>query len=163
MTTVFMLDDEEWWPDDPEPGALCSPTTYWADASEIGLPREVVSEVAASIVTVRVERGIERVAHLGDGFTTMLSAGDTPVGEAVLTGALVWDRYLWTDFRTPTTGRVRVLNFVGYVVQQVTRHPTVHSGWRVPEPHGPLEYLPAGTIESGVSVKWRVWQVEVAP
>ena len=158
-----MLDDEEWWPDDPRPGALCFPTTYWADESEMGLPGEVVSEVAVSIAAVEVDGGVERIAHLGDGFTTLLGAGVGPVGDATLTGCLVWDRYLWTGFRTPPTGRVRVLDFAGFVVQQVTRHATAHPGWSSPEPHGPLQYRSAGNVESGVAVRWRVWEVEVTP
>jgi hypothetical protein len=161
MTTLFMLDDVERWPDDPTPGVLCSPTTYWLDDAKMGLPREVVSEVVASIIPVQVDGGVERVAHIGDEFTTLLGTGEAPVGEAVLTGCLVWDRYLWTTYRTPPSGQVRVLNFAGCVVQRVTRHPTAHPGWFTPEPYGPLDYRPAGHLDPGTMVKWRVWRVRI--
>ena len=160
MTALFMLDDMEPWPDDPAPGVLCTPTTYWASPPEFGLPSEVTSEIDASIVAVDTDQGVERIAHLGSGFTTLVGTGNAPTGVTVLTGCLVWDRYLWMDYRTPPTGRIRVLDLAGYVVQQVRRLAKAHPGWTVPEPQGPLEFRRIYT-GTDVVVRWRVWRAEL--
>lgn len=119
-----MLDDEEWWPDAPTPRALLLSRHLVRTKQRWDCRREVVPEVAASIIAVQVGEGVERVALIGDDVTTLLGTGDAPVGEAVLTGCLVWDRTLWMTYRTPPTGSTWVLNLAGYVVQQVTRRVT---------------------------------------
>ena len=116
MSTLWMLEDMEPWPDEPGVGAVCAPTTFWASPDRMDLPDEVCSEVPARVEVVTTDGRTEWVAHLGNGFTTMMAGGGL-VGDVVLYGCLVWDRYLWLNFRAKPKGSVRVLERPGRPVR----------------------------------------------
>lgn len=126
--TLWMIEDLEPFPDAPAVGELCSPATFWAGPGELGLPADMMYEVEARVDEVVTETGIERVAHLQNGFATLLPDHIEGRGAVVLKGALVWDRYLWLNYRTRPSGQVRVLARHP-VTQRVTRTPTRHAGW----------------------------------
>ncbi|MBB3037004.1 hypothetical protein [Hoyosella altamirensis] len=102
---LWMIEDLEPFPDAPQVGEVCEPSTYWATPEMRSVPRELTCEVAAQVEEVTIHGRTERVAHLGNGFTTMIPDGIDAVGETTLRGFLVWDRYLWsTTTRSPQAG-----------------------------------------------------------
>lgn len=110
---------------------MCEPTTYWAVPGTTELPAELMSTVPARIERVESGDHTERIADLGHGFTTMVPR-DLVVtdSDANLTGCLVWDRYLWLDYRTQPTGQALVTERVP-VIQRAeataTAYPGLHS------------------------------------
>lgn len=161
MTTLWMLEDLEWWSNAPGPGDICTPTTYWATPSAMELPPEVVTETPAVIERVFINGFTERIAHIGHGFTTMLGSGDGPTGDTTLTGCLVWDHYLWAEYRTTPTGRLRIVEQRGGVVQRVTRHETIHPGVFSIHPDGPVKYQLGDKAEDDHEFCWRASVVEL--
>ncbi|OZD06972.1 hypothetical protein CH275_07130 [Rhodococcus sp. 06-235-1A] len=159
MSQLWMLEDMEPWPDEPAVGAVFTPTTYWASREQMELPAEVCTEVAARVDAVTADGRTEWVAHLGNGFSTMMGDGRL-VGDVILHGCLVWDRYLWLDFRSKPRGSLRVLDRAGVLVQQeawiATRHPGVFSV----VPSGPLEYHQRDSVPAGFGIRWKASVVE---
>lgn len=128
MTMLWMIEDLEPWQDEPAVGDVCEPTTYWATAGAMDLPDDLMREVSARVETVTIDGRLEQIAHLGDGFTTMLPHHLPVTGEVTLKGCLVWDRYLWTDYLTQPTGRALVTDRVP-LIQRAVRTPTEYPGW----------------------------------
>ncbi|MDI9893482.1 hypothetical protein QM797_01985 [Rhodococcus sp. IEGM 1381] len=151
------------WPDEPAVGAVCTPTTLWASPDSMDLPAEVCSDVPARVEAVTVDGRTEWVAHLGNGFTTMMGDGSV-VGDVILHGCLVWDRYLWLDFKTRPQGSVRVLDRAGFLAQHEELSPTRHPGMFSVTPYGRMEYREHGSLPMNFGVQWNVLLVEtVAP
>ncbi|UTM35386.1 hypothetical protein MX572_12335 [Rhodococcus pyridinivorans] len=94
MTTLWMIEDLEPWPDPPAPGQVCEPTTSWITPGASDCIRELARHVPARVEQVTVDDRVELLAHLGHGFTTVLPPQLDTLGDVVLTGHLVWDRYL---------------------------------------------------------------------
>ncbi|MBY4126770.1 hypothetical protein HQO83_00020 [Rhodococcus fascians] len=159
MSTLWMLEDMEPWPDEPGVGAVCAPTTFWASPDRMDLPDEVCSEVPARVEAVTTDGRTEWVAHLGNGFTTMMGDGGL-VGDVVLNGCLVWDRYLWLHFRAKPQGSVRVLERAGLLVQRreliATRHPGAFSVTY----SGALEFQREVVVPDEFGIRWRASVVE---
>ncbi|AZG47212.1 hypothetical protein [Gordonia insulae] len=155
-----MLEDLEPWPDHPESGETCAPTTFWASPDTMELPATVCTTLTVRVEARRIGGRIERIAHLGDGFTTVVGAGDGETGEVTLTGCLVWDRYLWIDYRTIPEGSVRITRR-GHLVQREVLTPTRHEGWFSVDYSGPVEYRPAGQVERGFGIRWNALTVEL--
>lgn len=63
------------------------------------LPPEVASEIDASIVAVDTDRGVERIAHLGNGFTTLVGTEDA--GFTAPDATRVEARSIWTSSDRP--------------------------------------------------------------
>ncbi|MBY6365668.1 hypothetical protein [Rhodococcoides corynebacterioides] len=160
MTVLWMLEDLEWWPNAPEPRDVFSPTTYWASPEEMDLPPEVVTETPVTVEEVHMDGYTERIAHLGNGFTTLLGKGGGPTGVTMLTGCLVWDHYLWTEYRTTPTGNVRLVERRGGIVQRVTRDETTHPGVFSIHPSGPTKYQ-IGEADDGYEFCWHASMVEL--
>ena len=154
-----MLEDMEPWPDEPAVGAVFTPTTYWASPDRMDLPAEVCTDVPARVEAVDIDGRTEWIAHLGDGFTTMMSDGSI-VGDVMLHGCLVWDRYLWLDFRTRPRGSACVLDRPGFLAQHEERSPTPHPGMFSVTPYGRMEYLEHGALPMSFGVQWNVLLVE---
>ncbi|MDH6281760.1 hypothetical protein [Prescottella agglutinans] len=130
-TRLWMIEDLEPWPDAPAVGQVCEPTTYWASPDTMELPAELMCTIPARIERIESGDHAERIADLGHGFTTMLPP-DVVVtdGEENLTGFLVWDRYLWLDYRNQPTGQALVTERVPLIQRAETTvpaHPGVHS------------------------------------
>ena len=53
---------------------------------------------------------------------------NTP-GRTLLNGCLMWDRYLWLDYRTSPSGHLRLLDRAGHITQRRHLTPTLHPGW----------------------------------
>ncbi|HEY5852871.1 MAG TPA: hypothetical protein VIW24_02170 [Aldersonia sp.] len=83
---LWMIEDLEPFPDAPTVGEVCEPQTYWATPEMLGVPRELVCEVAARVEEVTTVGGVELVAHLGHGFTTMVPRRIDAIGVTTLTG-----------------------------------------------------------------------------
>ncbi|WP_241011279.1 hypothetical protein [Rhodococcus sp. PSBB049] len=107
-TTLWMIEDLEPWLDEPEVGQVCEPATQWITPDTMDLPAELVRTIAARVEELETDAGVERRAHLGHGFSTMLPSGLDVTGDTTVTGCLFWDRYLWTSYRTQPAGRVLV-------------------------------------------------------
>ncbi|WP_305091643.1 hypothetical protein [Prescottella sp. R16] len=135
-----MIEDLEPFPDQPEVGDVFEPTTYWTDTA----PDELVTEVAARIEKVTADDRIERLADLGDGFTTIVPSYIDAAGETVLSGCLMWDRYLWIDYHTQPTGRVQLIERVP-LFQHVVRTPTQYPNWYSVTYDGPQSLRPGHT------------------
>ncbi|KQU54058.1 hypothetical protein ASG84_23825 [Rhodococcus sp. Leaf278] len=159
MSQLWMLEDMEPWPDEPGVGAVCSPTTYWASPDRMDLPAEVCSDVPARVEAVTVDGRTEWIAHLGDGFTTMMADGGL-VGDVILHGCLVWDRYLWLDFRSKPRGSLRVVDRTGVLVQRRQLIPTRHPGAFSVTYSGVLEYHQRDSVPAGFGVRWKASVVE---
>ncbi|MFY2789369.1 hypothetical protein [Rhodococcus sp. MALMAid1271] len=159
MTQLWMLEDREAWPDEPAVGSVFTPTTCWASPDTMDLPAEVCSDVPARVEAVTVAGRTERVAHLGNGFTTMLHDGDL-VGDVMLHGCLVWDRYLWMDFHTRTSGHLRMLDRSGVLAQRMERSPTRHPGSFAVTYHGALKYCQWGSMPEEFGIRWEASLVE---
>ena len=136
-----------------------SPTTYWACSEQMDLPAEVCTEVPARVEAVDIDGRTEWVAHLGNGFTTMMGDGSM-VGDVMLHGCLVWDRYLWLDFKTRPQGTARVLERPGVLAQHEERTPTPHPGMFSVTPYGRMEYREHGSLPVSFGMQWNVLQVE---
>ncbi|OZC79719.1 hypothetical protein CH251_00010 [Rhodococcus sp. 06-462-5] len=163
MPHLWMLEDMEPWPDEPVVGAVFSPTTYWASPEQMELPPEVCAEVPARVEAVDIDGRTEWIAHLGNGFTAMMSDGSM-VGDVMLHGCLVWDRYLWLDFRTRPRGSVRVLDRPGFLAQHEERTATPHPGMFSVTPYGRMEYRENGSLPTSFGVQRNVLLVEtIAP
>ncbi|MGV9480955.1 hypothetical protein [Gordonia aichiensis] len=155
MDELWMLEDLEYFPDVPEGSGVCTPTTLWVTSDMMDLPDEVCSTVTATIELVDVVGGTERVAHLGNGFTTMIGSQDLVAGETLLTGCLLWDHYLWISFRTQPAGQVRMTRR-GSLIQRSIRHATRHPGVFGVSYEGPLEYRDASDgVDIGYEIRWR--------
>ncbi|ETT25789.1 hypothetical protein QM787_22190 [Rhodococcus ruber] len=151
MTTLWMIEDLEFWPDEPAPGQVCEPTTYWAGPGMPECVPELVHEVSARVEQITVAGRVEQLAHLGHGFTTMLRDHLDTVGDVTLTGHLVWDRYLWTDYRTRPTGRALV-TARRPVIQRAVGTPTEYAGWYSVEYQGPRTVHRDGPVPDGYSI-----------
>ncbi|WP_246442256.1 hypothetical protein [Rhodococcus triatomae] len=165
-TTIWMLEDLEPFPDDPAVGDRCEPTTYWAAPDMLGLPAELWCRVEARIEEVHVDGHRERVAHLGEGFTTMLpdavEAFPDTAGRTSLTGCLVRDRHLWADYRTRPTGSGRVLER-NWLIQHAIRDPTRSPGWFSVSHDGPLRVHHGGSLPPNHAVVWSALSLELIP
>ncbi|TXG90058.1 hypothetical protein DW322_07305 [Rhodococcus rhodnii] len=153
-----MIEDLEPFPDDPQPGDVCTPSTHWT-LPDPHLPDSLFTTIPARIEEVDTARGVERVAYLGSGFTTMVPDHVPGRGDTTLTGALMWDRYLWMDYATTPHGTVRVderislarrmvpaRRFVsGWTELQHTGPVSLHRG-RLPVEHGVVGYVLAVTL-----------------
>lgn len=159
MSQLWMLEHMEPFADEPGIGEVCAPTTYWASPDRMDLPAEVCSEVPARVEAVSTDGRTEWVAHLGNGFTTMMGDG-SQVGDVVLHGCLVWDRYLWLDYRTKPQGSVRVLDRPGFLARHEEHTPTPHPGMFAVTPYGPTEYREHGSLPTSFGVQWNVLLVE---
>lgn len=157
-----MLQDMEPWPDEPAVGAVFSPTTYWASPEQMELPAEVCSDVFARVEAVTTDGRTEWVAHLGNGFTTMMSDGSV-VGDVMLHGCLVWDRYLWLDFRTRPQGSLRLLDRSGVLAQRENWVATQHPGVFSVTPYGAMEYHRSGSMPEGFGIRRKASVVEIDP
>lgn len=145
MTALWMIEDLEWWPDTPEVGQMCEPTTYWATPEMMDMPEVLMCTIAARVEESEFDGRVEAIAHLGQGFTTMLPRDLALTGAVTLTGWLVWDRYLWTDYRTKPTGRVLVTERIP-VIQRVVAPATERSGWYTVAYEGPKTLHRSSTI-----------------
>ncbi|MGV9748305.1 hypothetical protein ACWDTG_25875 [Rhodococcus zopfii] len=96
VTTLWMIEDLEPWPDEPDVGQVCEPATQWIAPDTMDLPTELVRTISAQVEEIETDAGVERRAHLDHGFSTMLPPGLDITGNTTLTGCLFWDRYLWT-------------------------------------------------------------------
>ncbi|WP_278312454.1 hypothetical protein [Lolliginicoccus levis] len=137
---LWMIEDLEPFPDAPRVGEVCEPSTYWASPGMVEVPDEMICEVTASVEEVTVHGRRERVAHLGEGFTTEIPDGIEALGETTLTGCLVWDRYLWLDYRTQPAGRVLVTERAS-LYRRAVRVPTGDLGWYSVHHVGPARRL----------------------
>ncbi|WP_230596511.1 MULTISPECIES: hypothetical protein [Nocardiaceae] len=146
-------------PDEPAVGTVFTPTTLCASSDRMDLPVEVCSEVPARIEAVTTDGRTEWVAHLGDGFTTMMGDGSM-VGDVMLHGCLVWDRYLWLDFRTSPQGSLRILDRPGVIAQREDWIATQHSGVFSVIPSGAMEYYQSGSMSIGFGVRRKASVVE---
>ncbi|RPA06146.1 hypothetical protein [Gordonia sp. OPL2] len=160
MSDLWMLEDLEPWPDEPKSGAICAPTTFWASPDTMELPPEVCTTLKVQVEAQQVGGRTERIAHLGGGFSTVIGTGDGDIGEMTLTGCLVWDRYLWIDYRTQPEGDVRVRRR-GHLVQRETLTPTKHDGWFSVSYTGPVEYQAVGEVERAYGIRWNALTVEL--
>jgi hypothetical protein len=158
---MWMLEYLEPWPDAPRPGDVCEPTTFWASHEDMDLPAEVCTVTEAFVETVTSDGTSERIAHLGRGFTTVLSGNADITGHLTLRGCLVWDRYLWTDYHTRPKGRLRVLDRAGHLVQHENLKTTKHAGVLAVSSDGPLKFLPGNQVEPGFGVRWNALSVEL--
>lgn len=139
MTTLWMIEDLEPFPDMPQAGDVCEPTTYWTTPERLNLPSEVGCTVSARIEEVAVDGRTERIAYLGCGVSTLLPEYIEGDGDVTLAGCLVWDRYLWMDCRTIPAGKMLV-NSRQYLTQRVAgRTPTQHAGWYTENREGLLD------------------------
>ncbi|NIL92415.1 hypothetical protein RhoFasSB10_04775 [Rhodococcus fascians] len=159
MFQLWMLENMEPWPDEPAVGAVFTPTTYWASPDQMDLPAQMCAEVPARVGTVTVDGLTEWVAHLGNGFTTMMGDGGL-VGDVTLRGCLVWDRYLWLDFRTRPRGTLRIHDRAGLLVQRRELIPTRHPGAFSVTYSGALEFHERDSIPAGFGGQWRASIVE---
>ncbi|MCZ4517111.1 hypothetical protein O4220_01190 [Rhodococcus ruber] len=159
MSQLWMLEDMEPWPDEPAVGAVFTPTTYWASPEQMELPAKVCTEVPARVEAVDIDGRTEWVAHVDDGFTTMMGDGAV-VGDVTLHGCLMWDRYLWLDFRSKPRGSLRVLDRAGLLAQRRQLIPTRHLGAFSVTYSGALEYHQRGSIPEGFGVRWKASIVE---
>ncbi|AEF40766.1 hypothetical protein AS9A_2319 [Hoyosella subflava DQS3-9A1] len=123
-----MIEDLEPFPDAPQVGEVSEPSTYWATPEMLEVPHELICEVSAQVEEVTIHGRTERVAHLGNGFTTMIPEGIDAMGETTLRGFLVWDRYLWIDYHTKPAGRVLVIERAS-LCRRANRTSTKHFGW----------------------------------
>ncbi|MEH6796869.1 MAG: hypothetical protein V7694_22330 [Rhodococcus sp. (in: high G+C Gram-positive bacteria)] len=162
MPTLWMLEDLEPFPDEPVVGAVFTPTTYWASPEQMQLPAEVCTEVPARVEAVDIDGRTERIAHLGNGFTTMMGDGSV-VGDVILHGCLVWDRYLWIDFWARPRGSLRLLDRAGFLVQRQKWNATRHPGAFSVTYEGGLEYHQRGSTPEGFGVRWEASVVEIVP
>ncbi|MFW0786366.1 hypothetical protein AAFP35_17820 [Gordonia sp. CPCC 206044] len=161
MPQLWMLEDLEPWPHAPESGDICSPSTCWVHADDTELPAEVCCTVAARVEAVPFGDRIERIAHLGQGFSTAIGRGDGPTGEVELTGCLFWDHYLWIDYQTEPTGNLRITRS-GCVVQHATPGPPDGYGWFTVTYGGPLEYRAAAQpVGQGYHIRWKALRVDI--
>ncbi|MGZ8179539.1 hypothetical protein ACXVUM_16545 [Williamsia sp. SKLECPSW1] len=168
MSKLWLLEDLEPFPDRPDPGEVFAPTTYWVDATadiidRQPVPAAVCSHIPATIRPVEVGSDqLEWVADLGGGFTTLLH-GDHIAGDTVLCGCLMWDRYLWVDFRTQPTGHLRLLDRAGHVTQHRHLSPTTHLGWFDVHYDGPPTYASTGDVPSEYEIRLNALEVAVLP
>ncbi|CCQ14314.1 putative uncharacterized protein [Rhodococcus sp. AW25M09] len=162
MSQLWMLEDMEPWPDEPAVGAVFTPTTSWASPDTMDLPAEVCSDVPARVEAVTTGGRTEWVAHLGDGFTTMMSDGSV-VGDVMLHGCLMWDRYLWMDFRTRPQGSLRVLDRPGVLAQHQVLTPTRHPGAFSVTYDGAMDYYQWGSMPGEFGIQWKASVVEIVP
>ncbi|WP_241665953.1 hypothetical protein [Prescottella subtropica] len=63
-----------------------------------------------------------------DGFTVLVPDDVGAVGATTLTGCLMWDRYLWSNYYTQPTGRVQLIERVP-LIQHVVHTPTDYPNW----------------------------------
>lgn len=165
MTDLWLLEDLEPFPDRPDEGDVFTPTTYWVDAADRiidrqPLPTSVCSRIPATVRRIDTGDRVEWVADLGGGFTTLLH-GDHTAGDTVLHGCLMWDRYLWLDFRTEPTGHLTLLARAGHVTQHRQLVKTVHPGWFDIRYDGPLSYFTFGNVPHDHETRFNVLKVAV--
>ncbi|WP_138996037.1 hypothetical protein [Rhodococcus zopfii] len=150
-TTLWMIEDLEPWPDEPDVGQVCEPATQWITPDMMDLPTELVRTISARVEEIETDAGVERRAHLGHGFSTMLPPGLDIAGDTTLTGCLLWDRYLWTSYRTQPAGRALVTDRRP-VIQRAVGTPTEYAGLYRVEYQGPRIVHRDGPIPDGYSV-----------
>ncbi|WP_235900394.1 hypothetical protein [Lolliginicoccus suaedae] len=148
---MWMIEDLEPFPDAPCVGEVCEPSTYWATPGILEVPDEMICEITAFVEEVTVRGQTERVAHLGEGFTTMVPESLNAIGETTLAGCLVWDRYLWLDYRTQPTGRVRVAERAS-LCRRAVRAPTGPPGWHSVRHVGPARRLRGARVSDDYEV-----------
>ncbi len=137
------------------------PTTFWAFPDVMELPPEVCTEIPARIEEVSVGGRTERIAHLGHGFTTIVVVDhDDLVGDVTLRGCLVWDRYLWMEYRTRLQGRLRLVERRGHLAVREDLAPTAHAGMFSVTPSGPVTYFRSGEIPEHFGVRWNASVVQ---
>lgn len=151
MTTLWMIEDLEPFPDTPAVGELCEPTTYWSTPDAMELPADVVRDVEATVDEVTIDGRTERVARFESGFTTMIPDYIDVIGEATLAGCLVWDRYLWTNYHTKPVGQVLVTERVS-MLRRTARTPSKHPGWYTVEHVGPVTLHRGDTVPEGFDI-----------
>lgn len=151
VTTLWMIEDLEPWPDQPTPGQVCRPTTYWTTPGATDCIRELVRDIPARVEQITVDDRVELLAHLGHGVTTVLPPQLDTLGDVVLRGHLVWDRYLWMVYRTRPEGRVLVAERHP-VIQRTRRIPTEDAGWYGVEYEGARAVHRYGPIPDGYSI-----------
>ena len=157
---LWMLEDLEPWPDAPESGGICSPTTLWITPDTMELPDEVCVTITARVEALVVGGRVERVAHIGHGVTTIVGSGDGDTGDVELTGCLLWDHYLWMDFHTEPTGQLRMTRR-GSLIQRAISHPTRNPHWFSVTYEGPIEYWAAPRVKPGYDIRWRASTVSL--
>ncbi|MFZ3391708.1 hypothetical protein TVH25_00405 [Rhodococcus sp. 7Tela_A2] len=150
-TTLWMIEDLEPWPDEPGVGQVCAPATRWITPDMVNLPVELVCSISARVEEIETDAGVERRAHLGHGFSTMLPPGLDLTGDTTLTGCLIWDRYLWMDYRAQPAGRALVTDRRP-VIQRAVRTPTEYVSWHSVEYQGPRTVHRDGPIPDDYSV-----------
>ncbi|MFE2123535.1 hypothetical protein ACFW9U_23110 [Rhodococcus aetherivorans] len=150
-TTLWMIEDLEPWPNEPEVGQVCDPAIQWITPHMMDLPGELVRTSAARVEELETGNGVERRAHLGHGFSTMLPSGLDVTGDTTLTGCLLWDRYLWTSYRTQPAGRAPVTGRRP-VIQRAVGTPIEYAGWYSVGYQGPRTVHRDGPIPDGYSV-----------
>ena len=167
MSQLWLLEDLEPFPDSPEPGDVFAPTTYWVDAATGIIEHQPVPVSVCSYVPATVRRSdgsgdqIEWVAELGGGFTTLLRGDHTP-GRTLLHGCLMWDRYLWLDYRTSPSGHLRLLDRAGHLTQRRHLTPTLHPGWFDVRYVGPPHHAPTGDIPDEHHSRFNTLKVDFA-
>lgn len=117
----------------------------------LGLPRDMACDIDAIIDEVTTDGRTECVARLGSGFTTMVPDHIEGIGETTLTGCLVWDRYLWSDFRTEPSGQLLVTeraSLLRRAVHTSTTYPGVYSV----DYEGPIILHHGSTVPEGFGV-----------
>lgn len=92
----------------------------------------------------------------------MLRGSDAITGDTTLRGCLIWDRYLWLDFRTHPEGSLRVTDRPGHLVQHENLTATKHSGVFGVSHDGPTRFAATSMVPSGFGVLWNVLTVEIA-
>jgi len=108
-------------------------------------------DVDAIVDEVTIDGRTERVARLGSGFTTMISDYIDVIGETTLNGCLVWDRYLWSDFRTVPSGQLLVTGRASLLRRAVltsTTYPAVYSV----DYEGPITLHHGSTVPEGSGI-----------
>lgn len=159
MTTLWMLEDLEPFPDVPSVGDVCEPATYWATPTMMDLPAGIVCEIGARVEETTIAGQQERIAHLPDGFQTMIPTYVDVIGETTLTGCLVWDRYLWMDYRSTPTGRALVLERAALYRRR--RRPMAGRGWSVLDCDGPTMLISDAPSSATHGIVWNALRVRL--
>lgn len=73
----------------------------------------------------------------------------------------MWDRYLWTRYRTQPTGRVRVKERPGHLVQHETLLTTIDPGLFNVVFDGPTVYCETSWVPNDFGVRWNTLVVEL--
>lgn len=116
----------------------------------------------AYVGTVTVAGHAERIAHLGKGFTTVLSGNAGATGHVTLRGCLIWDRYLWTEYQAQPKRFLRLMERVGHLVQHEAFNATKHAGVFAVSSESPMKLLRRNHVRArGFVIHWNVLTVEL--